>query len=187
LEAEGFETVSITPARGFLRGFLSRIFRGLQTQTLRGRMGIAGALAINAAFARGEAISLGRGVTARLIARDIQYMVSQAAVTRLANTLGVGAAGVLSFGIQLYGDYGNPYLTPGQKVARAFTSGFLGGAATVGGLGIEILLVGSAGGPVGIIAAVPIAIILELWVAPRIFEAIGAVEQRNLAPLVIQN
>jgi hypothetical protein len=191
LEAEGFETLAVQPASGLLRGPLSRIFKGLQIQTLRGRMGIAGAMAANPAFAEGESISLGRGVTARLVARDIGYTVddlaTQAAARRLANTLGVGVAGILSAGFQYAGDYGNPYLTGQQKFYRAGASGLLGVAAAAGGLGVEVLVVGSAGGPVGIIVAIPVAVFLDQVVAPIIFEVAGAVEQRHLVPLSLQN
>jgi YD repeat-containing protein len=187
LEAEGFETLAVQPASGLLRGPLSRIFKGLQTQTLRGRMGIAGALAANPAFAEGESISLGRGVTARLVARDIGYTVdelaTQAAARRLANTLGVGVAGILSAGFQYASDYGNPYLAGQQKLNRALISGGLGVAASGLGLGAELLLIGSAGGPIGIIVAIPIAVIFEQALAPMIFQFTGDVPQRNLAPL----
>jgi hypothetical protein len=133
LEAEGFETLAVQPASGLPHGPLSRVFKGLQIQTLRGRMGIAGALAANPAFAEGESISLGRGVTARLAARDIEYMLddvaTQAATRRLANTLGVGVAGILSAGFQYANDYGNPYLAGQQKLNRALISDGLGIAA----------------------------------------------------------
>jgi hypothetical protein len=187
LEAEGFETLAVQPASGLLRGPLSRIFKGLQTQTLRGRMGIAGALAANPAFAEGESISLGRGVTARLAARDIGYTVdelaTQAAARRLANTLGVGVAGILSAGFQYASDYGNPYLAGQQKLNRSLISGGLGVAASGLGLGAELLLIGSAGGPIGIIVAIPIAVVFEQALAPMIFQLTGDVPQRNLAPL----
>jgi RHS repeat-associated protein len=187
LEAEGFETLAVQPARGLLRGPLSRVFKGLQMQTLRGRMGIAGALAANPAFAEGESISLGRGVTARLAARDIGYTVdelaTQAAARRLGAALGVPVAGLLSAGFQVAADYNNPYLTGQQKFRRAEVSFFLGAGATAGGLLAEYALIGSVGGPIGIIAAIPIAIGFELWIAPLIFESRGLTEQRKLAPL----
>jgi hypothetical protein len=188
LEAEGFETLSIRPARGWLRGPLSRIFKGLQIQTLRGEMGIAGAVG-ETALMRGESVNLGRDVTMRLVKRlnVVDDVATQAAARRLANTLGVGAAGLLSAGFQYASDYDNPYLTGRQKFRRAGISGLLGTGAAGLGLGAEFILVGSAGGPVGIIIAIPIAISFELWLAPILFEAVGAVEQRNLAPLSSQN
>jgi hypothetical protein len=186
LEAEGFETLSIQPARGLLRGPLSRIFKGWQIQILRGRVGIAGALA-DETFARGESISLGRGVTARLVARDVQYVAddvaTQAAAERLGAVLGVGVAGLLSAGFQYIADYNNPYLTGQQKLQRAGIAFTLGSGAAFGGLLVEYILIGSVGGPVGIIAAIPIAIGFELWVAPAIFEGRGLTEHRKLAPL----
>jgi hypothetical protein len=186
LEAKGFVTLSIQPARGLLRGPLSRIFKGWQIQTLRGEMGIMGALD-DPVFARGGKISLGRGVTARLVSSNLKYGVddvaTQAAAKRLGAVLGVPVAGLLSAGFQGITDYNNPYLTTSQKWQRAGVSFTLGSGAAFGGLLVESTLVGSIGGPVGIIAAIPIAIVFELWVAPLIFESRGLNEQRKLAPL----
>jgi hypothetical protein len=183
LEAGGFETLAVQPASGLLRGPLSRIFKGLQIQTLRGRMGIAGALAANPAFAEGESISLGRDVTARLVARDIGYTVddlaTQAAARRLANTLGVGVAGILSAGFQYAGDYGNPYLTGRQKVNRALVSGGVGTSAALTGAVVGFYF----GGPVGFGVGLILGFVGDLWLAPLIFEARGDVPQRNLSPL----
>jgi hypothetical protein len=47
----------------------------------------------------------------------------------------------------------------------------------------EYIIVGSVGGPLGVVGAVVIGVSIELWIAPLIFKAGGAVEARNLAPL----
>jgi MFS family permease len=178
LEAEGFETLSIRPAQGLLRGPLSKIFKGLQTQTLRGEMMIAGALA-DEAFASGESVSLGRNVTVRLVAQNLKYgtddIATQFAARRLANTLGAGTAGLLSAGFQYSSDYDNPYLNDLQKFRRALISGGIGvGAAIAGAL---------VGGPIGFGLGLGLGITGDMIFAPSVFEFVGDIPKRNLAPL----
>jgi len=140
-------------------------------------------------FAAGEAVSVGSGASQRLLARGIAYVddVVTEPVTRGLGRLGTGlsifSSGVIGGLIQYAYDFNNPYLSGTQKGFRAITSGGLGSGATIIGLGIEYAIVGSIGGPIGIGVAVAFGIGFELWLAPIIFKATGAIDTRNLAPL----
>jgi hypothetical protein len=145
--------------------------------------------ALEGSLGAGEAIAIGSSSSVRLLAREITYVddVVTKQVTRGLGRVGIGlnvfTAGLLSGGIQFAFDYNNPYLTGRDKAIRSGTSAILGGSATGIGLAVEYIAIGSVGGPIGIGAAILLGISFELWLAPVIFEAAGAVETRKLAPL----
>lgn len=58
----------IRPANGWLKGSLSYLFKGLQVRTVRGRMVIGTTL--DEAFASGQSVPWGPGVTARLLRQE---------------------------------------------------------------------------------------------------------------------
>jgi RHS repeat-associated protein len=145
--------------------------------------------ALEGSFGAGETIAFGTGSSVRLLAREITYVddVVTKQVTKGLGRVGIGlnvfTVGLLSGGIQFLSDHNNPYLTGRDKAIRAGTSAILGGTATGIGLVAEYAIVGSVGGPVGIGVAVVLGVGFELWLAPVIFEATGAVETRELKPL----
>ncbi len=90
--------------------------------------------------------------------------------------------GVIGFGFdaawQFAQDWGNPYLTPGQKVGRAIVSGSVG---FVAGIGV-VALVGT--GPVGFAGALLVGWFVEAPVSEHIiFPFLGLTPTRNLARL----
>jgi hypothetical protein len=171
-------------ADGFLRKPASYFFRGSRIRTMQGRM-FLGNIADDA-FLSGQAVMLRQGVTARLLAREFSYGVDSVAkavsvqsARRIGAALGVGFAGIANAGIQLAYDYNNPYLTGRQKIQRATVSGFFGTSAGLVGLGAGLAF----GGPVGVGVALGLGIAFELGAAPIIFQFLGAVPTRDLAPL----
>ncbi|MBP8003110.1 MAG: RHS domain-containing protein [Chloroflexi bacterium] len=101
------------------------------------------------------------------------------------------AAGVISFGFQLYDDWDNPYLTGEQKGYRSLISGGIGFGATLAGgwVGAKIgaaLGTGVAPGvgtAIGAITGFTLGTLGELYVVPQIFEWTGNTPARHLAPL----
>jgi hypothetical protein len=141
--------------------------------------------AVEGGFAAGEGVAIGHG-SMRLLAREVTYVdeiVASQVVKKLGSrlTLGLttGASGIFSFGFQYLSDYGNPYLTGGQRLRRATISGFVGTSAALTGGIVGFYL----GGPVGFGVGLVIGIVGDLWLAPLIFEFRGDIPHRNVAPL----
>lgn len=120
---------------------------------------------------------LGRGID--YVAEAIDLKV----VSRLTKVLGFGTDVGIGAGFQLYEDWGNPYLTTGQKIGRATVSG-LGGAGSalltglVFGCGSSLpcaVAAGIIGGVTWAIFGQPL--VFEV-VFPEFFEPV-----RNLEPL----
>ncbi len=104
----------------------------------------------------------------------------------LASKIGLYAldAGIgfgIDVGYQIILDYNNPYLTNKQILQRAFIGQGSGSIVSFLGGG---LVGGAFGGPAGIIVGIGISIIWDIAVAPVIYELIGAVPTRNLAPIL---
>jgi hypothetical protein len=91
-----------------------------------------------------------------------------------------GAAGFFfDAGWSYWQDSGNPYLTSGQKWARA---GVVGGVGFVAGIGV-VLAVGT--GPAGFFVSLIVGWTIEPWISNRVFEAFPNTFQpnRRLRPL----
>jgi hypothetical protein len=93
-------------------------------------------------------------------------------------------AGVIGFGFQALDDWGNPYLTGGQKFGRAllsagtaFTATYIGAAI---GSAIPIPIVGTA---TGAVLGFGLGVAFELCANPLLFEWFGLVPKRHLVPL----
>lgn len=80
-------------------------------------------------------------------------------------------------GWQVAQDWGNPYLTPGQKIGRGIVAG---GVGFVAGLGVAAI-VGT--GPIGFGVAVGVGWLFEAPASQWIFESFGWIPSRNLAPI----
>jgi hypothetical protein len=105
-----------------------------------------------------------------------------------------GVAGLISFGFQMYDDWGNPYLTGGQKIRRSLISTLIGSTATATG-GVTawgLTKLGAAlgttiepglGTAVGAVVGFGVGLWGELWLAPQIFEGTGNSPERHLSPL----
>jgi hypothetical protein len=100
---------------------------------------------------------------------------------------GATFSGIASGAFQLYDDWGNPYLTGPRKTSRVIISGLTSFAAAYAGakMGAAIgTAIEPGGGTVGgAIGGFILGLTVELWGTPRIFELIGAVPERKLAPL----
>ena len=90
-------------------------------------------------------------------------------------------------GYQWLLDAGNPYLNTAQRWQRARVQGFGSLLSFAGGIaagkGAAALIGASFGGPVGFVVGVGISIAWDVWAAPWIYDNIGAIPTRNLAPL----
>ncbi len=174
------ERVSSRLADGFWGRPFSYIFRSARIRTMIGRAYI-GSTADD--FARFQARLGQRGITVNLLSHEFGEVVdavatsaSRSAAEKLGGALGVGVGGLINAGIQYAYDYDNPYLTGWQKAQRAGVSGGLGVIAGTAGLLI--------GGPVGVGVAFGLGVAFELGIAPRVFEFLGAIPVRDLAPLM---
>ena len=140
-------------------------------------------------FAEGATAFLSAGATVRMVGSELQRTTVRTVAIRpvrtgmgFARALGVttAASGLISFGVQGYLDYGDPFLTPGQKFDRAFTSGFIGAIAAGAGGAVALAF----GGPIGLGVGFGLGLVGELWLAPRVFEARGSIPERRLQSLV---
>ncbi len=93
----------------------------------------------------------------------------------------------VDMGYQWLLDAGNPYLNTAQRWQRARVQGFGSLLSFAGGIaagkGAAALIGASFGGPVGFVVGVGISIAWDVWAAPWIYDNIGAIPTRNLAPL----
>jgi hypothetical protein len=113
-------------------------------------------------------------------------LVGKLFTTKLGAKLGLNVIDAsigfaVDVGYQILLDYDNPYLTNKQILQRAFIGQGLGSLVSFAGGS----LVGWAfTGPVGFLVGVGISIAWDIWVAPGIYEARGAVPTRHLAQLL---
>ena len=90
----------------------------------------------------------------------------------------------IDVGYQVLLDAGNPYLNSTQRLQRAFIGQGIGSIVSFGiGKGASALVGTSIAGPVGFVVGVGVSIAWDIWIAPRIYERLGAVPSRQLAPL----
>ena len=125
-------------------------------------------------FAEGATAFLSAGATVRMVGSELQRTTVRTVAIRpvrtgmgFARALGVttAASGLISFGVQGYLDYGDPFLTPGQKFRRSLVSGLTSsGAALTGGIAGFYF-----GGPIGFGVGLGLGIASDLWLSPLIF------------------
>ena len=163
-------------ARDLLPASLQRFGRSLfdKTVELNSRI-VAEEVVIGSYFSYGHRLPAGR-IAGKLVGSKLGLHLLDAGI-------GLG----VDMGYQWFLDAGNPYLNTTQRWQRARVQGFgsllsfAGG--TVAGKGTAALIGTSFGGPVGFVVGVGISIAWDVWVAPWIYDNIGAVPTRNLAPL----
>lgn len=167
-------------AEGAFRRPLSLFFARFRIQTAQRRMFVGQNLQYLDDYAEGLGLN---GVQISLIERELGSVVDDAAtreVHRLAARLGsitfkATLSGIASGTVQWLIDSKNPYLSFDQKIQRATVST---------GLGFTTGLIGaSIGGPIGAGVGFVIGAGLDYFLAPCIFQFIGAIPNRNLFPL----
>jgi hypothetical protein len=100
----------------------------------------------------------------------------------------LGFSAFVDMAFQVGQDWGNPYLTSGQKAERAGLAGAGGLASGGAGLVVEGVLIyyGVAAGPAGW-AGIGVVLIADylwsFWITPMIYDARGLNEERRLQPL----
>ena len=100
------------------------------------------------------------------------------------NLLDAGIGFGIDVGYQLWLDSSTPYLNNTQRLQRAFWGQGIGSLVSFGiGKGAAKLVGAAIAGPVGLVIGVGVSIAWDLWIAPRIYERLGAVPTRQLAPL----
>jgi RHS repeat-associated protein len=156
--------------RRFLAGFFTDRY---DTLSLSGRMLVSDLPSLSLAEAAHLNLHVERELTEEVFESSIGTFANKWIIKGLVGEVAVPFG--LDAGFQLLQDWGNPYLTPGQKWERAAWAGGFGVLA--GGVGLLI------GGPLG--TGVGIALEVLLWpkIEPVVHRERGLNEQMHLQPL----
>jgi len=160
-------------ARDLMPGSLQRLGRNLFDKAVEQNTRIAvEEVVIGSYFSYGHRLPAGR-VAGKILSSKLGLHVLDAGV-------GLG----IDVGYQLWLDSGNPYLDSTQQLKRAFLGQGIGSLFSFGvGKGASSLVGTAIAGPVGFVVGVGVSIAWDIWIAPRIYERLGAVPSRQLAPL----
>jgi hypothetical protein len=164
-------------ARDFMPTPLQRFGRGLFDNAVElNRRIVTEEVVIGSYFSYGHRLPAGRVVG--------KFLASKLGLHALDFSIGFG----IDVGYQILLDFNNPYLSGEQVLKRAVIGqgsgsvvSFIGGVVI--GRGTAALFGASIGGPVGLAAGIVISIAWDKLAAPWIYERVGAVPTRNLAPL----